>query len=56
MLHTIDKIISYVSSFITLKTGDLIFTGTPAGVSKVEVGDVLEGFIENESVLKFEVK
>ncbi|MBI3235082.1 MAG: fumarylacetoacetate hydrolase family protein [Bacteroidetes bacterium] len=56
MLHSFDKLVSYVSTIMTLKTGDLIFTGTPAGVAKVKIGDVLEGFIENESVLKFAVK
>lgn len=56
MLYSIDEIISYVSGFITLKTGDIIFTGTPKGVGKVNIGDRLEGFIENQKMLDFEVK
>ncbi len=55
MLHNIDKLISYVSQIMTLKTGDLIFTGTPAGVAAVKAGDVLEGSLENYSLLKFNV-
>ena len=45
MLWKIDELISYVSQYFTLKIGDLIFTGTPSGVSKVESGDILEGYI-----------
>ena len=56
MLWKIDELISYVSQFFTLKKGDIIFSGTPSGVGKVEAGDVLEGFIENESFLKVGVK
>ncbi len=56
MLFDFDYLIAYVSKFFTLKTGDLIFTGTPAGVSKIEIGDRLEGFIESEKLLDFEVK
>lgn len=56
MLFDFDYIISYVSKFFTLKTGDLIFTGTPAGVSQVKIGDRLEGFIESEKLLDFEIK
>ena len=54
MIFTIDQIIAYISQFYTLKIGDLIYTGTPAGVEKVEVGDLLEGYIEDEKM--FEVK
>ena len=54
MMFTIDQIIAYISRFYTLKIGDLIYTGTPAGVGKVEVGDLLEGYIEDEKM--FEVK
>ena len=54
MIFTIDQIIAYISQFYTLKIGDLIYTGTPAGVGKVEVGDLLEGYIEDEKM--FEVK
>ncbi|MDR2123059.1 MAG: fumarylacetoacetate hydrolase family protein [Flavobacteriaceae bacterium] len=50
MIFSIDRLISYISQFFTLKVGDLIFTGTPAGVSKVEENDFLEGFIEEEKI------
>lgn len=56
MLFRFEKIIAYVSQFITLKKGDLIFTGTPAGVGKVEIGDKLSGYIENQKMLDFEIK
>ena len=56
MMFSFEKIISYASQFFTLQTGDLIFTGTPAGVGAVKIGDRLEGFLENEKVFDFEVK
>lgn len=56
MIFSIEKIISYVSVFFTLQQGDIIYTGTPAGVAVVQIGDVLEAFIEGESLLKFEIK
>jgi acylpyruvate hydrolase len=56
MLFDFGTIIEYVSQFFTLKKGDLIFTGTPAGVGKVNVGDHLEGYIEDTKLLDFEVK
>ena len=56
MVFNIDQIISYVSKFITLKIGDLIFTGTPSGVGSVEIGDKLEGFINDERVFSLNVK
>ncbi|MEX2513261.1 MAG: fumarylacetoacetate hydrolase family protein [Cyclobacteriaceae bacterium] len=56
MLFDFDVIIEYVSQFFTLKTGDLIFTGTPEGVSPVKIGDRLESFIEDQKLLDFEVK
>jgi acylpyruvate hydrolase len=56
MLFGFDTIISYLTKFFTLRTGDLIFTGTPQGVSPVKVGDVLSAYIENEKLLEFEVK
>jgi 2-keto-4-pentenoate hydratase/2-oxohepta-3-ene-1,7-dioic acid hydratase in catechol pathway len=56
MIHNIDSIISYVSRFFTLKIGDLIYTGTPAGVSKVNEGDVLTGFIENKENFRIRVR
>lgn len=55
-LFSIDEIIAYVSQFVTLKIGDLIFTGTPAGIGKVEMNDELEGFIENEPFFKCKIK
>ena len=56
MIYDIDDIISYISIYITLKKGDLIFTGTPAGVSKVNKNDYLEGYIENQRILDIIVK
>jgi 2-keto-4-pentenoate hydratase/2-oxohepta-3-ene-1,7-dioic acid hydratase in catechol pathway len=56
MLFDFGTIIEYVSKFFTLKKGDLIFTGTPAGVGKVNIGDRLEAFIEDKKLLDFEVK
>lgn len=56
MIFGFEKIISYVSTFITLKTGDLIFTGTPSGVGPVNIGDRLEGFLGGEKLLDFFVK
>ena len=56
MLWKIDEIIAYVSQFFTLKTGDIIFTGTPAGVAKVNPEDVLEGYIEDKQLFKIQVK
>lgn len=56
MLWKIDEIIAYVSQFFTLRTGDIIFTGTPAGVAKVQPNDILEGFIEGQRLFKIQVK
>ncbi|WP_044203716.1 fumarylacetoacetate hydrolase family protein [Flammeovirga sp. OC4] len=56
MLWNVDEIISFVSKYITLRKGDLIFTGTPKGVSPVKIGDRIEGFIEDQKLLDFEVK
>ena len=56
MLYPIDTIIAFISRYFTLKTGDIIFTGTPAGVASVKVGDTLSCFIESEKMLEFEVK
>ena len=53
MLYKIDEIIAYISKFYTLKTGDMIFTGTPAGVGPVHINDHLEGFLEGKTVLEF---
>ncbi len=56
MLFSVDEIIEYVSRFCTLKTGDLIFTGTPAGVAPVAIGNHLKGFLGEEKVLDFHVR
>lgn len=56
MLFSFDYIISYLSRFFTLRTGDYIFTGTPKGVGPVKVGNVLSAYIENEKLLEFEVR
>ena len=56
MIFSFEEIISYVSKFFTLKIGDLIYTGTPSGVGKVEKGDILNGFIEKEKILNVIVK
>lgn len=56
VLYNFDYIIFYLSRFFTLRTGDLIFTGTPKGVSPVQVGNVLSAYIEDEKLLEFEVK
>jgi acylpyruvate hydrolase len=56
MIFSFDRIISYVSKFITIKMGDLIFTGTPAGVGPVKIGDLLEGYLGNLKMLDFYVR
>jgi 2-keto-4-pentenoate hydratase/2-oxohepta-3-ene-1,7-dioic acid hydratase in catechol pathway len=56
MLWKIDELISYASQYFTLKTGDILFTGTPEGVAKVNAGDVLEGFIEGKKMFRIQVK
>jgi acylpyruvate hydrolase len=56
MLHTFADIIAFISKYITLKKGDIIFTGTPAGVGPIQIGDRLEGYIEDEKMLDFEIK
>ena len=56
MLWKIDELIAYVSQYFTLKIGDVIFTGTPEGVAKVNTNDVLEGYIEGESMFRIQVK
>ena len=56
MYFSVDEIIAYVSRFCTLKTGDLIFTGTPAGVGPVQIGTHLKGYIGEEKVLDFHVR
>lgn len=56
MLWKIDELISYISTFFTLKIGDVIFTGTPAGVGKVSIGDNLQGFIEDNKIFNLNIK
>lgn len=56
MVFGIDKIVAYISQYFTLKTGDVIFTGTPAGVGPVHIDDHLEGYVEERKVLKFNCK
>ena len=56
MLWKIDELIAYISEYFTLKIGDIIFTGTPAGVGRVEEGDHLEGFIEDTLCFSIQVK
>ncbi|HWY37176.1 MAG TPA: fumarylacetoacetate hydrolase family protein [Bacteroidia bacterium] len=56
LIFSNEKVIAYVSQFITLKTGDLVFTGTPAGVSAVHIGDVMEAYIGDKKLLHLEIK
>ena len=56
MQYTIDQLISYISRFFTLKTGDLLYTGTPVGVGPVAINDHLEGWIEDRKVLDIKCK
>lgn len=56
MLWKIDALIAYVSQFFTLKIGDIIFTGTPAGVAKVNANDVLVGYIETQKMFEIKIK
>ena len=56
MIFSFEDIISHVSKYVTLKIGDLIYTGTPAGVGPVKIGDHLEGFLEEKKLLDFFVK
>jgi len=56
MIFNIDQIIAYISQFVTLKIGDLIYTGTPAGVGPVKIGDKLKGYINNEEMFAIEIR
>ena len=56
MLFRVDELIAYISRFFTLKTGDLLFTGTPAGIGPVSIGDHLEGYLEDWRVLDLRCK
>ena len=56
MLWKIDELIEYISKFFTLKIGDVIFTGTPSGVGKVNLNDNLKGYINDNELLSINVK
>ena len=56
MIFSFDKIISYVSKFFTLKIGNIIFTGTPAGVGRIKKNDILEGFLNRKKILEVKIK
>jgi 2-keto-4-pentenoate hydratase/2-oxohepta-3-ene-1,7-dioic acid hydratase in catechol pathway len=56
LVFSFEDLIAYVSTFVTLKMGDLLFTGTPAGVGPVHVNDRLTGYIEDKKLLDFRVK
>ena len=56
MIFSIDKIVSNISNYFSINIGDLIYTGTPAGVGDCIVGDLLEGYFEKELVLSLEIK
>ncbi len=56
MIYSVDKIIAHISRFFTLKIGDLVFTGTPAGVGGVSINDYLEGYLQETKVLAFRIK
>jgi acylpyruvate hydrolase len=55
MIYGIDKLIEYISQFFTLQVGDLVYTGTPAGVGAIKIGDKLEGFLEGEKVFECQI-
>ncbi|HEU4859802.1 MAG TPA: fumarylacetoacetate hydrolase family protein [Chitinophagaceae bacterium] len=56
MIHDFDSIVAYISNYFSVNIGDLVFTGTPAGVGELVVGDELEAFIEDDSLLSLEIK
>lgn len=56
MLWPVDELIAYVSQFFTLKTGDIIFTGTPKGVGRINIGDRLTGYLQGDLMFDFEIK
>lgn len=56
LLFSFDKVIAHVSKYVTLKVGDLIYTGTPEGVGPVQIGDKLQGYLKGDLCLEFEVK
>jgi acylpyruvate hydrolase len=56
MIFNMNKIIAFVSQFMTLKIGDLIYTGTPSGVGPVSIGDTLQGFLGEREMFKVKIK
>ena len=56
MIYDFDNIVSYISNFFSVNIGDVIFTGTPAGVGEAVVGDELEGILEDVNMFKLEIK
>ena len=56
MIWKITELINYVPKYFTIKIGDIMFTGTPEGVGKVEIGDFLEGFIDKEKIFEIKIK
>lgn len=56
MLYKVDQLIAYISQYFTLKTGDILYTGTPVGVGPVHIDDHLEGYLEDRKVLDFNCK
>ncbi len=56
MIFNFSKIISHISQYFTLNLGDLIYTGTPAGVGEVKIGDSLDGYLENKHILRCKIK
>jgi 2-keto-4-pentenoate hydratase/2-oxohepta-3-ene-1,7-dioic acid hydratase in catechol pathway len=56
MINSFDKVVAHISNYFSVNIGDIVFTGTPAGVGECVVGDELEGFLEDESMFQLEVK
>ena len=56
MVFNFDEIINHVSKYMTLKIGDLIFTGTPEGVGPIKIGDHLEGFLNDKKIINLNIK
>ena len=56
MIHSVSRLVNYISHHFTLKTGDLIYTGTPAGVGPVHIDDHLEGYLDGRKLMEFNVK
>lgn len=56
MIFGFDELISHISKYVSLKTGDLIFTGTPAGVGPIKIGDHLEGFLNGKKMIWCDIK